>query len=273
MLQCKQCTTRLISSVAKFFRLHCSSVLCDNVNFTEYFSRVPKNPLWVFSGTFKILDDTAGSKNVTTGSNQHHECNMFISLFHFPNTSSWQERRLCVVFKSPWVDALSLFVTAHCVTCPEQPGSTSRMWWRTTNDSKPGREMNLHCCFAVALAVLAFFPLRVRISHKEPQYFPQMHSGRSVGLQLCVAGRGDCYEFFEWASLLKTRAWSGFCRHISVRNTLHWVYCKRSYPAVTYFTRKAKLWEAMYCAITRRGGQCFWSLFCHKPQCSISRNN
>ena len=47
----------------------------------------------------------------------------------------------------------------------------------------------------------------------------------------------------------------------------------RSYPAVTYFTRKAKLWEAVYCAITRQGGQCFWSLFCHKPQCSISRNN
>ena len=84
MLQCKQCTTRLISSVAKFFRLHCSSVLCDNVNFTEYFSRVPKNPLWVFSGTFKILDDTAGSKNVTTGSNQHHECNMFISFIFVP---------------------------------------------------------------------------------------------------------------------------------------------------------------------------------------------
>jgi len=55
----------------------------------------------------------------------------------------------------------------------------------------PGRAGNL-CCLTVALADLAFFPLRVRISHKEPQQKSMCHISNilSHGFLRCLSSQG-----------------------------------------------------------------------------------
>ena len=65
-------------------------------------------------------------------------------------------------------------VTAYCVTGPERSIGkyVKNVVALKQKQSEPVRTVNLYCCLQVAVADVTLFPLRVRVSHKEPQHSP-----------------------------------------------------------------------------------------------------